>query len=97
MRQIYTDEFKSEAVALALASDEPYSVTARNLGVNYQTFGNWMRIAMSAPKSTSKSNVTKPDYQELERKLKQMQKELEYRNKEIEFLKKTSAYFASLK
>jgi transposase len=96
MKQIYTEEFKLEAVTLALSSDEPYAVTARNLGVNYQTFGNWMRRTMADPKNVKDSKTSKPGYQELERQLKAAKKELGYRQQEIELLKKAAAYFASL-
>jgi len=65
MREKYSEEFKSEAMSLALSSDSPYSVIARDLGVNYQTFGNWMRKAMTDDKSKSGKRVSKPDYQEL--------------------------------
>ena len=36
----YSQQFKDEAVALALESDCPYSQIAKDLGLNYQTFGN---------------------------------------------------------
>jgi len=91
----YSQQFKDEAVALALESDCPYSQIAEDLGVNYQTFGNWMRKAMSNKSSKStKIPANKQDYKTLERELRAAQKELELRKKEIAFLKKASAYFA---
>ena len=91
----YSQQFKDEAVALALESDCPYSQIAKDLGVNYQTFGNWMRKAMSGKSSkTKKVPIHKKDYQTLERELRAARKELELRKKEIAFLKKASAYFA---
>ncbi len=47
MRAKYSQQFKEEAVALALESDCLYSQIAKDLDVNYQTFGNWVRAAMS--------------------------------------------------
>ena len=95
MSKHYSQQFKDEAVALALESEGPYSRIAKDLGVNYQTFGNWMRKAMSSKRSKSKPPlVNKQDYKSLERELKVARKELELRKKEIEFLKKASAYFA---
>jgi len=91
----YSQQFKDEAIALALESDCPYSQIAKDLGVNYQTFGNWMRKAMSNKTSKStKVPVNKQDYKTLERELRAARKELELRKKEISFLKKASAYFA---
>ena len=98
MRSKYSQEFKDEAVALALSSDLPLSHIACDLGVNYQTFGNWMRLAMTKQKdSTTNKNITKQDYQSLERELKAARKELDLRKREIDFLKKASAYFAANK
>ena len=95
MNKHYSQQFKDEAVALALESDCPYSQIAKDLGVNYQTFGNWMRKAMSNKQSKSKkSPASKQNYRQLERELKAARKELELRKKEIAFLKKASAYFA---
>ena len=91
----YSQQFKEEAVALALESDCPYSQIAKDLGVNYQTFGNWVRKAMSSkPSKSAKAPTNKQDYKALERELKAARKELELRKKEIAFLKKASAYFA---
>lgn len=47
MSKHYSQQFKDEAVALVLESNYPYSQIAKDLEVNYQTFGNWMRKAMS--------------------------------------------------
>lgn len=99
MKTKYSQQYKDEAVALALESDVPYSRIAADLGVNYQTFGNWMRKAMSNP-NPAKGKAPKPskkDYQTLEAENRNMRKELELRKKEIEFLKKASAYFAANK
>ena len=96
MKAKYSQDFKDEAVALALSSDLPYAQIAKDLGVHYQTFGNWMRKAMSEDKKpTLKPN--KKDYQSLEKELRAAHKELDLRKREIEFLKKASAYFAANK
>lgn len=91
----YSQQFKDEAIALAIESNCPYSQIAKDLGVNYQTFGNWMRKAMSnKPSKSTKVPASKQDYKALERELRAARKELELRKKEIAFLKKASAYFA---
>ena len=91
----YNQQFKEEAVSLALLSDKPYSQIAADLGVNYKTFTNWIRAAMRT-KDESK-RPAKQDYQSMERELRAALKELDLRKKEIEFLKKASAYFAANK
>lgn len=92
----YSEEFKAEAVALALSSDKPNAEIARDLGINCKTFATWISIAMNKPK-TNAQKPSKPDYQTLERQLRAAQKELELRKKEIDILKKAAVYFASLK
>ena len=94
MRAKYSQQFKEEAVALALESDCPYSQIAKDLDVNYQTFGNWVRAAMSKSKTNSKKKTIKKDYQTLERENRAMKKELDLRKKDIAILKKATAYFA---
>lgn len=88
MRTEYSEDFKAEAVALALSSEESYSTIARDLGVNYQTFGNWMRAAMSKAKPSSTKHPTKPDYQALEKQYKAALNELDLTKKEVEVLKR---------
>ena len=91
----YSQQFKDEAVALALESDCPYSQIAKDLRINYQTFGNRIRKAMSSkPSKSTKAPTNKQDYKTLEREFKAAQKELDLRKKEIAFLKKASVYFA---
>ena len=95
MSNHYSQQFKDEAVALAIESEGPYRQIAEDLGVNYKTFGNWMRKAVtSKPSGSTKGSVNKQDYQTLERELRAARKELELRKKGILFLKKASAYFA---
>jgi transposase len=93
MKAEYSQDFKNEAVALALSSDLPYAQIAKDLGVHYQTFGNWMRKPMPE-ENTPIAKPNKKDYQFLEKELRAAHKELKLRKKEIEFLKK--AYFAAL-
>ena len=91
MSKRYSEQFKDEAVALTLESDCPYSQIAKDLGVNYQTFGNWMRKAMSRKQSNPKKvAANKQDYKALERELKAARKELELRKKEISLIRFSS-------
>ncbi len=103
--QRYDESFKTEAVNLALSSEQSYAATARDLGISYKTLTNWIyaRLHQTSASVTSKArpvsvaSVNKHDYQELLKQNKAMQKELDLRKKELEILKKAAAYFASLK
>lgn len=44
----YDQEFKDEAVAIALSTDRPLTEIASDLGVSYKTFGNWVRQAVAS-------------------------------------------------
>lgn len=89
----YTQEFKSEAIALATKSHRTHQEIALDLGINPSTFRNWMSEAMMA--DTPKNNkVTKKSQADLEKELLAMKKELAFRQEEIEILKKAAAYFA---
>ena len=74
-RTKYTSEFKEEAVKIGLSSDEPYSVTADNLGIGRKTFYNWINKSMSEkthlPPSTKQNGLK---YQELERECNKLKK-----------------------
>lgn len=43
----YDQEFKGEAVSLALNSGRPLTEIALDLCINYKTFGNWVRESMT--------------------------------------------------
>jgi len=89
----YTQEFKSEAIALAIKSHRSHQEIALDLGINPSTFRNWMSEVMMT--DSSKSNKkSKKSQAELEKELLAMKKELAFRQEEIEILKKAAAYFA---
>lgn len=95
----YNESFKQEAVNIALSGELSYVEVARDLGINYSTLTHWIYQSMKNPKSEidKGKNLSRQDYQALERQNRALQKELDLRKREIEFLKKASAYFASLK
>ena len=41
----YTQEYRDEAVRMALENDQPIAKVARDLGINEGTLGNWVRQA----------------------------------------------------
>jgi len=89
----YTQEFKSESIALAIKSHRSHQEIALDLGINPSTFRNWMSEAMMTD-SSKNNKVTKRSQADLEKELLAMKKELAFRQEEIEILKKAAAYFA---
>jgi transposase len=47
-RRVYTEEFKSEAVALAGKKEKPVSQIAKDLGINDGILYRWMQQAQGA-------------------------------------------------
>jgi len=87
----YPEEFRREAVQLALASDESRAAVARRLGVNETTLRNWV-AAQLAEEARQKDPlaVTSSEFEEL-RRLRRENAEL---RTEREILRKAAAYFA---
>ena len=84
----YSSEFRASAVKLATDTDQPVSVTAKNLGVNVNTLHTWIHNA-SKPINTS-SDKSECHYEEVKR----LKKELSMVKQERDLLKKAAAYFA---
>ena len=51
----YTQEFKSEAINMAVNGDLSLSEVASNLGLNYKTLYNWVKGSMPESSSTAAS------------------------------------------
>jgi transposase-like protein len=79
MNEKYSEEFGAEAVSLALSSDQPYSATALDLGVNCNTLYTWIIKSMSKQDKPSNARLDKRDYQELLKQNRAMAKELKLR------------------
>ena len=88
----YTEEFKQQAVELALASEQPYSATAQELDINPKTLYNWIKAAKSIDKHLSITTNKK----QLDMENKRLVKELKRKDQELAILKKAAAYFAKL-
>ena len=64
-KQKYTEEFKKEAVKMALESGETNAQIADNIGVKYKTLWNWIQKSMIKPDTSNQSIDYKSRYQEL--------------------------------
>lgn len=80
----YTDEFKSDAVALVRRSGRPISHVAKELGVDAGTLGDWIHQSEATLSDDEKADL------EEQRRLRKRIKELE---DEVEILKRFTAYW----
>jgi transposase len=87
----YPEEFRREAVALALSSDDSRASVARRLGVNETTLRNWVadHLAEEARQADPLA-VTVSEFEELRR----LRREVAELRTGREILRKAAAYFA---
>ena len=87
----YPEEFRREAVQMALASSDSSASIARRLGVNETTLRNWVanELAEQARQSNPLS-VSPSEFEELRR----LRREVAELRLEKEILRKAAAYFA---
>lgn len=90
----YTNEFKEEAVKLAVESNQPVAQTARELGVNTNTLHTWLRKYHSQQEAGTTGSLSKVNDPHLYEELKQLRKENATLKEEREILKKAAAFFA---
>jgi len=90
MSKKYTDEFKREAVQLALSSGLSRAQVAEDLGVGKSTLGKWI----TAYRRTGELTEAKDD---LHKELARLRKENRTFRQERDLLKKATAFFASQK
>jgi transposase len=85
----YPAEFKARAVTLAVESGQPIAQTARDLGVNENTFHTWIGKYHRAARQEQQVNA-----EHLYEELKRLRKENARLKEERDILKKAAAYFA---
>ena len=89
MTKHYTEEFREEAVRLALEDKQSRVQIARNLGVSVWTLREWVR------KHNEKAGESGPRRTEtLEEENRRLRRELDRLKMERDILKKATAYFA---
>lgn len=90
----YTEEFKTEAVRLALSTGG--NAAAKRLGIPQSTMTNWVRRSReeaSAPVAGAVVAVKRP-VSELEAENARLRRELASAKLDLEIVKKAAAYFA---
>ena len=87
----YPDEFRREAVQMALASSDSSASIARRLGVNETTLRNWVANELAEQaRAANPLSVSPSEFEELRR----LRREVEELRVEKEILRKAAAYFA---
>jgi transposase len=89
----YTNEFKQEAIALALKSTSIIN-TANELGIPAATLHTWISVVKNKGALSNLDNVAAKDMATLLTENRRLHKELMIVKEEREILKKAAAYFA---
>jgi len=90
IQKIYTEEFKKEAVRLALESGKPKSAIARELGITTSLLYAWIKKYDEA----NSRGLTMDEYKAEQEEIKQLKVENKKLKQENAILKKATAYFA---
>jgi transposase len=93
-RKKFTKEFKLEAVKMVLDGAMSKAEVGRRLGINQNLIGHWIKATEADGKSAfpGKGKLKQEDEE-----LRKLRLEIRDLRMENEFLKKSAAYFASLK
>ena len=82
-----TEEFRAEAVRVALTSGLPRKQVASDFGIGFSTLNRWIR--------QDRRSVEKPTIQsDLEREIAELRKENRMLREERDVLKKATVFFA---
>ena len=92
----YPAAFVSRAIRLCEEnSDQPFSVVARDLGVEYATLYSWMKRAGKIKRRDAlPASSAAQTPAEMQAEIERLQRELEETRKQLEFAKKAAAFFA---
>jgi transposase len=93
-RRKFDKEFKIEAVNMVKNDGLSQAAAARRLGINDNLIGRWFRELANDPAQAFPGKGT---LQPRDEEMRQLQKQIRELQMENEFLKKSAAYFASLK
>lgn len=86
----YTDDFKKEAVRLALESGKPKSTIAKELNISTSQLYAWINKYDQA----KSRGLTVEEYNDEQEQMKQLKAKLKRLQQENAILKKAAAYFA---
>jgi len=87
----YPEQFRHDAVQMALATKDSRASVARRLGVNETTLRNWVANYLAEQeRAANPLSVSPSEFEELRR----LRREVEELRAEKEILRKAAAYFA---
>jgi transposase len=90
IKKTYTEEFKQQAVNLALESGKPKAQIARDLGISDSMLYGWIDLYQKA----NGSGKTVLELAEENKEIKRLKSELRQVQMENDLLKKAAEYFA---
>jgi transposase len=90
-KKTYTEEFKREAVRLALSGEKSRLQVSQDLGVGYGTLSGWVTRFAKPLRVSGKV----PQLSESER-IRELERECRELRQERDILKKAAAYFAKV-
>ena len=88
----YTEEFKTEAVRLALSTGG--NAAAKRLGIPQSTMTNWVRQRREGASAPDAAGPVKRPVSEVEAENARLRRELASAKLDLEIVKKAAAYFA---
>ncbi len=88
-QRVYSDEFKAQAVEMAMQPGATKAGEARSLGINPNTLAGWIIKYKKA-----KGIIDPPKIEDERSELIRLRRELKKVTEESEILKKAAAYFA---
>jgi transposase len=88
----YTEEFKTEAVRLALSTGG--NAAAKRLGIPQSTMTNWVRQSREGTSAPVAAAPVKRPVSEVEAENARLRRELASAKLDLEIVKKAAAYFA---
>jgi transposase len=94
VRERHTEEFKNEAVKLALSSGLPRQAIADDLGIGKSTLTKWIKDYREELRSSGDGGL---QGNSLQKELIRLQRENKVQREERDLLKKATAFFASQK
>ena len=94
-RQVYTTEFRQQAVELVARDGPGITEASRRLSISPKTLTNWVRRAKNGGSPDGASAAPRREVTETEAELSRLRRENAELHMERDILKKSAAYFAS--
>ena len=96
-KQVYTAEFRQQAVEMIKREGLSVAEASRKLSMSQKTLANWVKWAKDGKVSAARGGVVtpRPAVTDAEAELSRLRREVAELRMERDILKKSAAYFAS--